>query len=547
MSGTWPPAAGAFLSGVLFHQMAFRHGEWHLYGLDILGSYLASTTILLLLPKYVLSPGVEADFITPFAVLRIVTYHLAGVFTSTLVYRAFFHRLGQFPGPFAGRLSGAHKVYLARNLRQYQEVRSLHRQYGDVVRVGPSELSLANPAAIKKVHWPQATPRKSPSYDQQLPRVSLETTRDTQQHSQLRKVWDRAFNTRALRDYSSRVQKHAARLSDVFDSSLNQSIDIGRWINYYSFDVMGDLVFGKSFNMLIDKRDNYLLSIMHKHMGTFARIGYLTWGLPLLVRIPILNRPNVRFWKFVNDQVSWRIKVGPSALHGYHILSNNGFGDRIHTKEGMMDLEAEAQLVILAGSDTTSSALTNAIFELLNHPDQIEKLRAECEQQINNSMSDIAPEDLASLPHLNAVINETLRLHPPVISGVQRQVTSTGLQVAEKFIPSDTIIQIPFYTVFRDERCFQQPDSFIPERWTEKPELTIDSSVFVPFNHGTHACVGKQLALMELRWVLTMVVTQYDLEFAPEHDNKTFLDGTVDGFTAVCAPLYVRLAKREKD
>ncbi|KAL4951186.1 cytochrome P450 [Aspergillus filifer] len=540
MSATWPPAAGAFLSGALLHQISFRHGEWHLYGLDILGSYLALTTALLLFSKYVLNSGARAEAITPFAVLETVAYHLAGVFTSTLVYRAFFHRLGRFPGPFAARLSGAYKVYLARNLRQYQEVRSLHRQYGDIVRVGPSELSLANPAAIKKVHWPQATPRKSPTYDQQYPRVSLVTTRDTQQHTQLRKIWDRGFNTRALKDYSCRVQKHAVRLSDVLDSSLDQSIDITRWMNYYIFDVMGDLAFGKSFDMLLDKRDNYLLSVMHKHMGTFALIGSLTWALPLLVRIPLLNRQNNQFWKFVSDQNP------PDTPDVFHWILQ-GFGDRVNTKEGLMDLEAEAQLVIIAGSDTTSSASIYAIFELLNHPDQIEKLRAEFKQYINKNLSEIAPEDLAALPHLNAVINETLRLHPPVISGIQRQVPPSGLQIAETFIPGDTIIQIPFYTLFRDERCFHDPDSFIPERWTDKPELTIDSSIFVPFNHGTHACVGKQLALMELRWVLTMVVTQYDLGFAPEHDTKTFLDGTVDGVTAVCAPLYVRLSRREKD
>ncbi|KAL4965811.1 cytochrome P450 [Aspergillus stella-maris] len=546
MPATWPPAAGAFFSGAVLHQMAFRHGEWHLHGLDILGAYFALTTTLLLLFKYVINPGAGPGSITPFRALEALAYHLAGVYTSTLVYRTFFHRLGHFPGPFAAKVSGAYKAYLARNLRMYQEVRSLHRQYGDVVRVGPSELSLASPAAVKKVHWPQATPRKSPSYDQQLPRVSLETTRDHQQHAQLRKIWDRAFNTRAIRDYSSRVQKHAARLSDVFDSNLDQSIDITRWMNYYSFDVMGDLAFGKSFDMVIDKRENYMLSIMHKHMGTFARIGLLTWALPVLVRIPLLNHQNHKFWKFVGDQVSWRLKNPPDSPDVFHWILQ-GFGDRVNTEEGMMNLEAEAQLVIIAGSDTTSSALTNAIFQLLNHPEQMEKLRAEFKQQVNRDMSEIAPEDLANLPHLNAVLYETLRLHPPVISGVQRQVSPSGLQVAETFIPGDTIIQIPFYTVFRDERCFQDPDSFIPERWTEKSELTVDPSVFVPFNHGTHACVGKQLALMELRWVLTMIITQYDLEFAPEHDNKTFLDGTVDGFTAVCAPLYVRLSRREKD
>ncbi|KAL4934942.1 hypothetical protein BDV06DRAFT_217788 [Aspergillus oleicola] len=537
VSSDWRLAAGTFVSGVLLHQMIFRHGEWHLYALHIIVTYSALPIILLLCSENISSLAAGNILLSRSTIVRTTLCHLSGVSSSILIYRAFFHPLGRFPGPFLARLSAAYKVSLGQNLSLYMEVRKLHQQYGDIVRLGPGELSLASPAAVRKVHWPQATPRKGPLYDQGYPRVSLETTRDIQEHAQLRKIWDPAFNTRALRDYSHRVQKHATRLLEVFDRDLGQPINITRWLNYYSFDIMGDLAFGKSFDMLVDGRDHYLLSVMHDNMKAFALIGPLIWAFPLLVRIPFLNSASEHFWKFVGDQISWHI---------FHWILQ-GFGDRVHTKKGMMDLEAEAQLVIVAGSDTTASTLTNAIFELLSRPQQIDMLRAEFKQQINRDIAEIAPEDLVNLPNLNAVINETLRLHPPVLSGVQRKTPPGGMQLGETFIPEDTIIQIPFYTMFRDKRCFQHPNSFIPERWTDQPELIIDASVFVPFNKGTYSCVGKQLALMELRWVLTMVFTQYDIEFAPEHDSKAYLDGTMDGFTAVCAPLYVRLSRRESD
>jgi cytochrome P450 len=62
---------------------------------------------------------------------------------------------------------------------------------------------------------------------------------------------------------------------------------------------------------------------------------------------------------------------------------------------------------------------------------------------------------------------------------------------------------------------------------------------------GAYSCVGKQLALMELRWVLTTVVNQFDMEFLPGFDEQAFVDGSEDTFTLVCAPLPVRFSKRK--
>jgi cytochrome P450 len=102
--------------------------------------------------------------------------------------------------------------------------------------------------------------------------------------------------------------------------------------------------------------------------------------------------------------------------------------------------------------------------------------------------------------------------------------------------------------ILTDERCFVRPLEFIPERWTTQPELTIDSSVYAPFSTGKNiqkphhrmfhltskgrgACAGKQLGLMEMRYVLTEILSKYDMEFAPETDPEAFIHGLRDCFT----------------
>ncbi|CEN60762.1 hypothetical protein ASPCAL03195 [Aspergillus calidoustus] len=544
----WNPQWAAFVSGLVVHHGLFRQGEWHRSASNIILAYSTVFACALLLATLTSDLFVGNHPLTRTVITKLHVYHFAGLFSSILVYRALFHRLRRFPGPRLARLGSLHAVVLARDLGIFRRYRRLHQKYGDIVRVGPSELSIADPDAVKVVHplhGSHAAPKKGPWYDQAYPRFSLQTTRDDHEHARLRKIWDRAFNTKALREYSPRVRHHAVRLHEVIEQSIRtaQPLDLAQWFNYYSFDVMGDLAFGKSFNMLADGRDHSFVSMIHDNMRYVGHLGPLVWLFPLFTRIPVLNWEDLRFWRFVGEQITERRKNPPTSPDVFHWILD-GYGDSINTPKGMFALEAEAELVIVAGSDTTAATLTNATFELIRNPDQITKLRAEFDH-LNKDLAALTPEDLVKLPHLNAIINETLRLYPPVPSGVQRKTGPQGLRIGETVIPPETIIQVPFYTLFRDERCFADPEEFIPERWTSRPELIRDSSVFIPFSAGAYSCVGKQLALMELRWVLTTVVNQFDMEFLPGFDEQAFVDGSEDTFTLVCAPLPVRFSKRK--
>jgi hypothetical protein len=90
-------------------------------------------------------------------------------------------------------------------------------------------------------------------------------------------------------------------------------MNMAKWFNYYSFDVMGDLSFGKSFNMLIDGKDTYFSLQLHEDMKAIGLFSHLTWLFPFFKRVPLINGDYLKFWAWVGEQVDRRIKVQASV------------------------------------------------------------------------------------------------------------------------------------------------------------------------------------------------------------------------------------------
>jgi hypothetical protein len=126
----------ASFSGVATHFTLFRHGEWDVQAPNIVLSYLA-----LLFGALGLDLAVQAKYVDLDAphlcFIRGVGCHILGIYGAMIIYRAFFHRLSSFPGPFLARLSNFYVTALsARKLHLYEETEKVHKIYGDYVRLG---------------------------------------------------------------------------------------------------------------------------------------------------------------------------------------------------------------------------------------------------------------------------------------------------------------------------------------------------------------------------------------------------------------------------
>lgn len=126
----------------------------------------------------------------------------------------------------------------------------------------------------------------------------------------------------ALRDYEPRVHEYTRQLLDRLAESCGQPIDMATWFNFYSFDVMGDLAFGKRLNMLRDGVVHYYMEAVHGSQVFIAAYSHLIWLTPLLKAIPILNREYTQFQNWLEEQVQLRRKVWhPSSSSRPHPLS----------------------------------------------------------------------------------------------------------------------------------------------------------------------------------------------------------------------------------
>ncbi|KAK4149486.1 cytochrome P450 monooxygenase [Chaetomidium leptoderma] len=511
----------AAATGVFAHLAVFRAGEWD-----------------------VASPSIFVFYVTVFAAAGLSSYthiigaplgavaqffgcHVAALYTSMLLYRGFFHRLSEYPGPFAARFTNFYITGLSmKKLQLFDEVQKLHAQYGDYVRLGPRELSISDPEAVKAIYSSQSPVTKGPWYTLLEPRVPLFMARDKQEHARRRKGYD------------PRITTAINQLLAAIDRQKNQPLDIAQWFAFFVFDVMEDLAFNKSSNMLLDGKEGHIFKTIRTDMYNIALFTHMPWLLPFLKRTPVLNRNYHEFLDWIQRLIDERIKAKPEQPDIFSPILG-AYNKSAKTVQEQRNFHGDAQLIVIAGSESVAAALTHIFFHLAWDPTLTRRLQGEFD-----ALPSLAHENLMTVAHLDAVINEAMRLHPPVPSGTQRVTPSEGLWIGERHIPGDTIVQVPSYTVFRDARAFVQPDEFIPERWTTRPELVRDKSVYIPFNTGPYACVGKRLAMLELRRVVAEILWRYDLTMAPGQTQEAFLDGKQDTFTTVSAALPVIFTER---
>lgn len=294
---------------------------------------------------------------------------------------------------------------------------------------------------------------------------------------------------------------------------------------------------------------SFLISIIHKGGLLVGLLALCPWFFRILRAVPLLGRDLVRFDDYGHRLVTQRRASKPAHADVFqHLLDEfNALHPEQQTAEKEMQLEADAMTIAIAGTDTTSAALTAALWHLATHPEDVQKLRDEL-ASIDFTADSPDHGKLGTLPHLRAVIDETLRLCPPAPSvGIGRTIPPEGMLIGDRHIPGGVDVAVPLYVVHHDARFFVQPEEFLPERWTSrKSELVKEGHTFAPFGIGPYACVGKALALAEIRLAIARVVTRFEIGVGEGMTEERFRKGQREALTLMYKGVLLVFQEREK-
>jgi cytochrome P450 len=181
------------------------------------------------------------------------------------------------------------------------------------------------------------------------------------------------------------------------------------------------------------------------------------------------------------------------------------------TKQGMTDkqLRDEVATLITAGHETTANALSWTLMLLSQHPE----IEARARQEVSVATSGKTPglAHLGSMPFVEAVIKESMRLYPPAWA-IGRGVTEPTRLGEERMRPGEIVLISPWVT-HRLPYLWPDPDRFDPSRFMQ-PASERHKLAYFPFAAGTRKCIGDVFAMMELKLVLAVVLQRAKLQLA---------------------------------
>lgn len=192
------------------------------------------------------------------------------------------------------------------------------------------------------------------------------------------------------------------------------------------------------------------------------------------------------------------------------------------------EIERVAGLLIIAGSETSATTLSGALYYLLKNQDWIQKLLDELKENFKDE-SEMDFNSLGRMKVLNAIIWESLRVYPAVPTMLNRVSPAGGATICGEFVPPGTQLGIPMYAAFRSSRYWADPDKYDPARFMGDEKYAHDMrSEYQPFSVGPRNCIGQNLAMAEMRTILARLVWNFKMELEkPEEDwlgtNKVFI------------------------
>lgn len=295
-------------------------------------------------------------------------------------------------------------------------------------------------------------------------------------------------------------------------------IDIAAEMARVTLRVLGRTVFSEAMN---GPEDQFARTVS-RYLDAVGKVDPLDI-LDLPSWVPRLasaqTRPLIRFFEEeVSGMLAKRraLLAGDAAAAPRDLLTLLLEARDPETGLGLSDDDVKANLItfLIAGHETTSNALTWALYLLSEHPEA----RAAVEREVDTLMPDgtIDPTRVEAFVHTRAALDEAMRLYPPAAS-ISREALGPDVLGGIR-IKARTMVVVSPYVLHRHKLLWPAPDHFVPERFLPENRGGIDRFAYIPFGAGPRICIAASFALQEAIIILATAMRHVRLTLAPGHE-----------------------------
>lgn len=317
-------------------------------------------------------------------------------------------------------------------------IHRLHERYGDVIRVAPNRVSFAHPDAYNAIRGHRKAGQPEHGKDPVFYKMSMHNIlgANREDHSRFRKILSHGFSAKAMQDQQPLITQYIDllmdRLQELTKGGREEAVtDMGAWFNFTTFDIIGDLSFGAPFGCLESSSYHPWVTAILKGVKEFSMLLVMNWFFPSFSRVVKVLTPWHHPAKHTNEQAEFarvqvvkRLNSGVERPDFVQALTN---GSKANNGRPLTieEMAMNARLLILAGSETTATALSAATYYLATYPRVQTRLAEEARGQFK-SEDEINFFSVNRLTYMLAVLDEAMRLFPPVPANLPRKAAKGG-------------------------------------------------------------------------------------------------------------------------
>ncbi|KAL0110968.1 hypothetical protein PUN28_012779 [Cardiocondyla obscurior] len=347
------------------------------------------------------------------------------------------------------------------------------------------------------------------------------------------------FTSGKLREMFSLISECADNLVQYMEklADKQEPVECRELTAKYTTDVIGSCAFGIEMNALSNEDSEFRK--MGRKAFTPTWIALLRIRLrqmfPWLYEISGYILPQTETTKFFI-----KVIVETMEYRETNNITRNDFIDMLRELKKNPDklgniemtdslLASQAFVFFLAGFETSSTTISNALYELALNQKIQDQLREEINEVYVKYNGDLKYDNIKKMDYLDKVFKETLRKYPPATFLMRESTSNYTFDGTKVSVPKNQIVWIPIYAIHRDPHNYPKPDEFDPERFTEEAEQSRHPMVYLPFGDGPRKCIGARFAIYQTKLGLVKILQNYRIETCEKtpipyvNDPRSFL------------------------